>query len=168
MIFDAAANPSNFVLTYVTPFASPLVALAVGVVAYQQWKTARDKLRLDLYDRRFAIFKTALDFYMKVVLGDWKNDPETEASSQRFTVALQESQFLFDEKSGIYAFLREFSDKAFHIIQMKKGNLSSDKIGPELYMREFDKFSNGLAWINENLPLLTNKMAPYLNFHRAN
>jgi hypothetical protein len=33
------------------------IGLAVGYVAYQQWKTARDKLRLDLYDRASRSFR---------------------------------------------------------------------------------------------------------------
>jgi hypothetical protein len=38
---------------------SPVIALAVGVVAYQEWKTARDKLRFDLFAEAFEPF---LDF----------------------------------------------------------------------------------------------------------
>lgn len=35
-----------------------LIAGIVGWVAYQQWKTAKDKLALDLFDRRFAAHKS--------------------------------------------------------------------------------------------------------------
>ena len=40
----------------IAAFATPMVALAVAYIAYRQWKTARDKLRLDLFDKRFAVF----------------------------------------------------------------------------------------------------------------
>jgi hypothetical protein len=159
--------PVHPFIAAIPAYITTLLGALVAYVAVRQWLTARDKLRLDLYDRRFAIYKVALDFYSKVTMGDWKNDPETDLSSQRFVVALQESLFLFDEEDGIYTMLKEFSDKAFHIIQMKKGNLTAAMIGPELYLKEFQKFSNELAWINENMPLLSGRMAPYLNFHRA-
>ncbi len=33
------------------------IAGAVGVIAYRQWQTARNKLRSDLFDRRYTLYK---------------------------------------------------------------------------------------------------------------
>ena len=36
-----------------------IIAVAVGVIAYRQWKTAREKLVLDLFERRFTLYVAA-------------------------------------------------------------------------------------------------------------
>lgn len=45
--------------TYLTAMMTPVVACFGAWIAYQQWITARDKLRLDLYERRMAVFTAA-------------------------------------------------------------------------------------------------------------
>jgi hypothetical protein len=167
MLVCPAANPSNFFTTYVTPSITALIALAVGVVAYQQWRIARDKLRFDIYQRRFTIFSNTLDFYSKVVFGDWKDDTsESTLTHVRFFTSLHEAAFLFDPKDGVFTILNQLSLKAFHIIQMKKGILTSEMIGPELFLKEYEQFTEELAWLDKNIPLLTERIAPYLNFHK--
>jgi hypothetical protein len=55
---------------WVTLFAgllTPVIGIVVAFVAWQQWKTARDKLKLDMFDRRLAIFIAVRD-YMTAVL----------------------------------------------------------------------------------------------------
>src|SRR5207247_751468 len=42
---------SNFVL-------SGVVAAVAGYIAWQQWQTARQRLRLDLFDRRYALYES--------------------------------------------------------------------------------------------------------------
>lgn len=52
-----------------TAIGQILVATAVGVIAWRQWRTARNKLKADLFDRRFKLFRNledALDVAMTV------------------------------------------------------------------------------------------------------
>jgi hypothetical protein len=35
------------------------VAVVVGYIAYRQWRTARDKLKSDLFDKRLALYTSA-------------------------------------------------------------------------------------------------------------
>jgi hypothetical protein len=44
-------------IEYLQALGPTLVAIAVGFVAYRQWATARDRVKLDLYDRRFAVYE---------------------------------------------------------------------------------------------------------------
>lgn len=37
----------------------PVIAVLGAVIAYRQWRVAQNKLKLDLFDRRFAIFDAA-------------------------------------------------------------------------------------------------------------
>ena len=47
---------------YLSAFATPIIALIVTFIAYQQWRTAQNKLKLDLFDRRFLIYQAAHSF----------------------------------------------------------------------------------------------------------
>ncbi|HEL5401728.1 hypothetical protein [Stenotrophomonas maltophilia] len=52
-----------------TAIGQILVAAAVGIIAWRQWRTARNKLKADLFDRRFTLFRNledALDVAMTV------------------------------------------------------------------------------------------------------
>jgi hypothetical protein len=43
----------------VTPFvsiATLFLSVAVAVIAWQQWRVADNKLRLDLFDRRYKVY----------------------------------------------------------------------------------------------------------------
>lgn len=64
--------------TYLTAMMTPVVACFGAWIAYQQWITARDKLRLDLYDRRLAVYQVARETLGIVFTeGDLKRDDET-------------------------------------------------------------------------------------------
>ena len=41
---------------YLQAVAPTLVAIAVGYVAYRQWATARDRVKLDLFEKRYAVY----------------------------------------------------------------------------------------------------------------
>jgi len=52
-----------------TALMTPTIAVAVAWVSFQQWKTARAKLNLDLFDRRYAVYRGATDA-LRVVTRD--------------------------------------------------------------------------------------------------
>jgi hypothetical protein len=66
----------------------PLLALPVSLlsagVAYAAWWTSREKLRLDLYNRRFDVYSRTLDFYH--VLLKW-----SPTEREKTSVSLQDS-----------------------------------------------------------------------------
>ena len=35
---------------------TPTIAIITTYIAYEQWRTNRNKLKLDLFDRRFAVY----------------------------------------------------------------------------------------------------------------
>jgi hypothetical protein len=46
--------------TYVQAISTPIIAAIAagfaGMIAYRQWRTARDKLKMDLFDKRYAVY----------------------------------------------------------------------------------------------------------------
>jgi hypothetical protein len=44
-----------------TPLAALVAAFIGGFIAYRQMQTAKNKLKLDLFDKRVAVYKAAVD-----------------------------------------------------------------------------------------------------------
>jgi hypothetical protein len=54
---------------------TPTIAVIVAIIAYRQWKTAQNRLKLDLFDRRFAVYDAARNLLSSVMTsGEAKND----------------------------------------------------------------------------------------------
>jgi hypothetical protein len=85
-----------------------LVALAVGVlaayIAWQQHRTARAKLKLDLFEKRYAIFESTWAFLSKAVQAGAGDSPLTG-----FDVLIPQASFLFGR--NVEAYMREASAK---------------------------------------------------------
>jgi hypothetical protein len=94
------------------PLATVLAALVVTFVtaffAWRQWIVAKEKLRHDLYDRRFAIYTA---FHKMLVAIVEKQDIEAEL--REANAARAQSPFLLDKQLGIY--LEELGKEAFRI-----------------------------------------------------
>jgi len=48
-----------------------LIGIAGAAIAYRQYRVAKDKLRLDLFDRRLKVFEQAYEFAGKVMMNDY-------------------------------------------------------------------------------------------------
>lgn len=152
------------VMLQTTPaIVTALVAVTVAVLTYRQWKTAQEKLRLDLYNRRFDIYTKYLDFCQALLL--WDGTPEQVALQKPFLKAFRESRFLFPKGSGVYGFLDEFQKNAHVIVQFE--NLKPlDRLGQDEAVKQGQRKLDSVNWILSSLEPLEEKMAPYLDFHR--
>jgi hypothetical protein len=107
-----------------------LIALTVAMAsAYftgtASW-TSREKLRLDLYNRRFDIYSRTLDFYH--ALSGWiptelekretslQDSLELRTTQRAFIKASREAGFLFDDDSGIQKLLEQMHTDSIGII----------------------------------------------------
>ncbi|WP_164092741.1 hypothetical protein [Stenotrophomonas maltophilia] len=51
-------------------FGQIAIAAAVGVIAFRQWQTARNKLKADLFDRRVKLYDRFFELGQEVILGE--------------------------------------------------------------------------------------------------
>jgi hypothetical protein len=58
-----ACGASKDVIDYLAAVTPILIACFVAWVAFQQFRIGRDKLRLDLCQRRFSVYEKTLFFY---------------------------------------------------------------------------------------------------------
>ena len=75
----------------VLPIATFSLSVAVGIVAFQQWRVARNKLRLDLFEKRYKVYNAALEFLQMFFV----SDSFTDAEYGRFVIGTSGAEFLF-------------------------------------------------------------------------
>jgi|SRR5882724_11442601 len=51
----------DYIATFL-PIATFVLSIAVALVAFQQWRVARNKLRLDLFERRYTVYDATRRF----------------------------------------------------------------------------------------------------------
>jgi hypothetical protein len=73
-------------------FLVPIVAILGLLIAYWQWRTAQDKLKFDLFDRRMAVYEAARTFIRKV-RSTGRIAPEDEFA---YSSAIDGARWLFD------------------------------------------------------------------------
>lgn len=90
-------------------FLTPLIAVVATYIAFRQYKTHWLKLKLDLYEKRFAVFETVLSFIG--LLATWQKP--TAQDMVKLDEAKITSFFLFGEEVPKY--IQTLRDKAVEI-----------------------------------------------------
>lgn len=164
------------VVSWLPVLASLLAVVVSGFAAWYAraaWRIGREKLRLDIYNRRFDIYSRALDFCH--ALGEWspidseqhsislRDSPDLQAALKAFIKASRESQFLFEDMSGIPRQLEQLHADGMWLIGYKH-NVAPALNGPELVPLD-GEFRERLRRVNSAILMLEQPMSKYLNFH---
>lgn len=149
----------------ITAVATVIIAIIVAFISWQQWVVNREKFRLDLYNRRFAIYLAVVD-YRDAIFPSVKVIKLGETQDE-FVRRLREARFLFPDESGVPVLLAEFWKKAIEIIQYDRGvsegmylQMDSQRRG----QREIKDIENN-EWMEGFIDRFETLIAPYLNFH---
>lgn len=135
---------------------SALVALAALTIGFA-------KFRMDLYDRRFAIYTATLELFQVSM------DNDVDAISRAYMTHITrvaESQYLFSDRSHIYDRLREFQNEAFKIKVLKDQSAQDGPRDHELirYMYERSIGSGSHSKLEAILQDLEVRLRPYLTY----
>lgn len=138
---------------------TPLIAMIAVYFAYQQHRTARDKLRLDLYSKRFAVYHGLRDLIAIVV-----RDASVELSDiNSFSATTLEATFLFEDEISEY--LRAVRSCAIDLrsLRDKLDGPGSFPVGRE---RSAAAEAEGqlLRWFTEQGEAARNLFSKYLRF----
>ena len=126
-------------------------------IAYQQFRLGREKFKLDLFEKRFAVF-AATRRLLSIILTEAN---VSTAQIFEYRAAVAEATFLFD--SDITDYLEEIDKKALHF----RFTNEQMRVVPAVENRDKlveDNYSL-LGWLTDQLPMLKLKFAPYLKFH---
>ncbi len=137
------------------PIATLVVGLGVILFAFLQWKTAHDKLRLDLFDRRYKAYKAMINF-LGVILRRATFD---DSDLFEFYAGMDGSDFLFG--TDIADYYKQVRTRA---IDMRlQHTLWQSKQGDER-TRMIEAEHKHLMWLTEQLTGATKVFAPYLSY----
>jgi len=96
-----ACAPTHWT-AYLAAISTPLIAMLAGgfggYVAWRQWRTAQDRLRLDLFEKRLAIYTATMKF-LASILTSGRVDRDEE---HLWSIAVREAKWLLNRDLEVY------------------------------------------------------------------
>lgn len=91
-------HPDPHWTAYVTALFTPVVAVLGAAIAYRQWQLAQNKLKLDLFDRRFKVYEAARNLLASIMRTGSVEDQELS----KYFLATREAKWLFGPEVAEY------------------------------------------------------------------
>jgi len=154
-------------VTVILSVTASFVSIATLLVALSQVKIASAKTRLDLYNKRFNVYATALDYY-KAAWGDSEQPVKIVAAN--FIKAYRESQFLFKASDGVYDTLTKIKDAGAAATGLEKliAEIDADIAGDRRVAGQFrEKRMEKLNEFEQALMTLEQQLGAYIRFEHA-
>jgi hypothetical protein len=136
---------------------APVTAAIATYIAYQQWRTNRQRLRLEQYDRRVGVLRAAREH----LSGIKQNAKVEEDSLVAFVKAMAEADFLFDHR--LVSYLDEIYKKSVHMRRLQE-QLKGIPAGPERD-KIVQEDGDVLMWLGNQTPVLNERFSKYLRVH---
>jgi hypothetical protein len=133
-----------------------LIAALVLLVQFRQYRTDRAKFKLDLFEKRFAVFVGTRRFLSQILTAGKVDLADLFA----YRAAIGEAEFLY--KTDITEYLREIDRRALNLHTLH-GKIEPIPVGDER-SRVAGEISDELGWLIGQLPELKDRFAPYLGF----
>ena len=141
-----------------TSISNSIVGLAVAIIALQQWQVARNKLRLDLFDRRYKVFE-ATRLFLSVILSE---ATFSDAQLLEFYRGTSDTAFLFDQQFVDY--LKEIAHRALDM-RTHQTIWRTKQQGDER-TRLIEAEHEQLQWLGDQIGAMTKVFVPYLGFSK--
>jgi hypothetical protein len=123
-----------------------------------QWRIARNKLRLDLFDRRWQVYAATRTFLDGIL-----NDPARDVDSRPndFNAGTSNAEFLFG--GNVLDYIERVRTRA---VDLRTALVLSDEKQPDGEERtcNIKKVEADLNWLIEQSTAMTKVFAPYLGF----
>lgn len=146
-------NPS-----WVTAIASTIFGISAIFFAYQQWKINTSKLKLDLFEKRYAVYDGVRKF-LSVILSE---ATFTDKDLFQYYADTSDAEFLFG--SEVVTFIDKVKRKSLRMrtLQKKYDRLPTGEKRSELVEKEHVE----LEWLMGQLSQLRKVFSPYLSFSK--
>lgn len=108
-------------LTAIVPIA---ISCAVAYIAYQQHKLAKERFKLDLFEKRYAVYEKIRNFILNVVYKNRDGYIEMLDTESKFQESIHSARFLFDEK--IFNFANDIGKKGMELSMCRENKISED------------------------------------------
>jgi hypothetical protein len=126
-----------------------------GYVAWRQWRTAQDRLRLDLFEKRLAIYTATMKF-LASILTSGRVDRDEE---HLWSIAVREAKWLLNRDLEVY-FYSELRARALRHEALTEA-LKPVPPGEERSKMVHDQ-SKLFEWFQSQYDVIDAKFAPFL------
>lgn len=165
LLIDSCPAPGRDLITTIQALGPTVVALAAALVAaliaYRQWRTARDKLKLDLFERRHIVYDAAHEF---LILAANESTLETSAVFE-YASKISQAKWLFDTE--YYNYLN-----AFKLESLRYRTLSDQLLDPpaahapevdrRAHQQAIKEYSALRQWFHDQITILDERSYKYL------
>jgi hypothetical protein len=137
-------------------FVTAMLAAIVAWTGYQQHKLAKERLKLDLFEKRFAVYK-ATQHFLSVILSRATFD---DNELFEFRGGTQDGTFLFGHDIPEYIKVLDHKALDMKLAHMQLEDLPKGDERSALVKQKMKLFSE----LTDELPRLKEVFAPYLRF----
>ncbi len=142
-----------------TGLLTTLIAIVAVYIAWQQAQTAKQKLRIETYDRNLRIYEETKNFLLTIIQ---KADVEFDEAI-RFRSSVSEADFLFGPE--IIQYIDEIYKRAISLHRWNKEYCDDYQIKPEGYnhSKVVEEMHIELDWLAAQLEPAKEKFRKYLS-----
>lgn len=150
----------RFIIELLSAFLVPIIAAITVYIAYRQHITDRQRLKFELYDKRFEVYLSVRALISEIVL---KAAIESEKIIE-FSKDTREAEFLFDK--DILDYIKELIDKS---AELCKFSMLQEQVRSHnnLYKLNEDKLEL-LKWFSFQAEAASIKFGKYLSLRSLN
>lgn len=91
-------QPEPHWTAYLSALLTPTVAVLGTLVAFQQWRTARNKLKFDLFQRRLLVYEATQSFLASV----FSSGKVTDEALAKYASGVAEARWLYGSSISTY------------------------------------------------------------------
>ena len=140
---------------------TPVIAITTTYIAWQQWRTNRQKLNLEKYDRRLRIYQEVVKI-LQITMRDAKASPD---DLLQFRTSVAEADFLFGKEIAMY--IDDIYKRGINHWHWSRTYRDSTQEIPEGYdhKKVVDEMHKELIWFTEQIEPAKKKFKKYLDIN---
>jgi hypothetical protein len=142
------------------PFLMVLIAGIACYIAWQQKETAEYKVKLDLFDRRYRVYRGLMDLLAAVVREE-NISPEVMG---KFYCETDTKRFLFGDDINDY--LKEVHEKVVNVRLLRRRIEPHPNITEEQRGKAIEKENELVSWLDERITEAATKFDRYMSFKK--
>ncbi|MCW7555699.1 hypothetical protein NX722_24335 [Endozoicomonas gorgoniicola] len=141
--------------SYISAFLVPLVACIAAFIAFRQWRTAQNKLKLDLFEKRLSIYHSTTAFISSVMTSGKASDDEI----RKFMIGTREAKWLLSKEIALYLD-EQIYNKAIDL-QTLHSMLEGEPVG-DVRTKNVTEQAEIKKWLAAQFSVIDEYFKPYL------
>ena len=151
-----------FIIDVFSALLTPVIAGVAVYIAWQQWKTNRQRLNLDRYDRRLHIYEEVIRILSLIS----RDAGASFDDLVKFRISVSEADFLFGPE--IRKYINEIYRRGLNLARCNEEYKDRDQVRPENYdhKKVVEEMHIELRWLIEQFEPARDKFKKYLDISK--